>query len=145
MYLVCIATYANWRLERTRPTSELSLLCVSHRYIRIQTQASFLGGVANGSVSKKTSHAQYHRHCPLWLAWDHSRLVRTSSLHYSSSSRSSAHSVSLRTTVSFPRILYPDRCSVSETTSLRATQYTKRFWTPLALTTLWTHHRRRLH
>ena len=53
---------------------------------------------------------------------------------YSSSSRSSAHSVSLRTTVSFPRMLSPDLCSISETTSLCTTKYTERRWTPLALT-----------
>ena len=129
---VYITIYSNRWLEGRAP-SKLSLLCVSHRYPRTHTQASFLGGVARGSVSNTTSYTKDHRHCPIWLAWDHSRLVRTSSLHYSSSSRSSAHSVSLRTTVSLPRMLYPDLCSVSETTPLCATQYTKRFWRPLVV------------
>ena len=144
VFYVYLPTYSDRRLAR-RTTSQPSLLRLCDRYAQTYTQAGFLGGVADGSVSKKTSYTRDHRHHPLWHPWNHSRLVRTSSIHHTSIYRSSLDSLSLRTKVSSPRMLSPDLCPISEATSLCATQYTKRRWTPLALTTPWTHHRRRLH
>ena len=141
---VYVATHSDWRLARRSP-SQPSLLRLSDRYAQTYTQAGFLGGVADSFASKKTSYTRDHRHHPLWHPWNHSRLVRTSSIHHPSISRSSPDSVSLRTKVSSPRMLSPNLCPISEATSLCATQYTKRRWTHLALTTSWTHHRRRLH
>ena len=144
VFYVYLPTYSDWRLAR-RTTSQPSLLRLCDRYRPTYTQAGFLGGVAAGSVSKGTSYTRDHRHHALWNPWNHSRLVRTSSIHHTSISRSSPYSVSLRTKISSSRMLSPNICPISEATSLRATQYTKRRWTPLALTTPWTHHRRRLH
>ena len=145
MCFLCTNQYTpigGWKEDR--PPSHRYCTCAidahRHRHKRVPTVGWLVIPHLRRHLTEKTTGIVHYGLIGIILSWAKLPPYTTLSI-----SRSSAHNVSLRTTDPFPRMLSPDLCSISETTSLCTTKYTERRWTPLALTTPWTHHLRRLH